>query len=178
MKPLSPREQNILVVTLLLSAILISYRLVLMPLKQQIADLDRQIMAEIHNIRKNRRLIAGQRGLDAQCEALTREFGQPGAEEQVMARILKEIESVAGNLDLQISDLKPQRARSLDHFKSFLVSLRMDSSLAEIIEFLDILQKDPYRYAVQDVRFDKSARRDSSEIKTVVILEKIFIPPG
>jgi hypothetical protein len=177
-KTLSPREQNILVVTLLLSAIMIGYRLGLMPLKRQIAGLEQQIMAESLNVRKNRRLIEGQQGLDAQYELLIREFGQPGAEEQVMARILKEIENVAGDLNLQISDLKPQRARSLDHFKSFSVSLRMESALAEIVEFLDILQREPYRYAVQDVRFDKSTRRDSSEIKTVVILEKIFIPPG
>lgn len=176
MKSLSAREQGILVVTLLLVAVFIGYQLVITPLRQQITGIEQRIAGEVRTIRKNRAALAELRGLDSHYEALIQEYAQQGSNEQVMARMLREIEKVAGDLKLQISELKPQRVRSAEHFNSFSVSLRMDSTLAAIIAFLDVLQAEPYGYAVQDIRLDKSPKRGSNEITTAVVLEKIFAP--
>ena len=150
--------------------------MVILPLKDKVQELDAQIASEQRKIRKNMQIIHDAKALDAQYESLRSSFYQNGTDEQAKSSILKEIESVARDLNLQISDLKPQRVRSNEFFNTFSVSLNMDSNLPDILKFLQILQDKPHLFDVQEVRFDKSNRRDTSSINTSIILEKTLIP--
>jgi Tfp pilus assembly protein PilO len=177
-KSLSAREQGIFLVTIVLVAVYIGYQWLITPLRQRVADIERDIVSESRKIRQNRAALTEFQDLEGRYAELINVFAQQGSNEQVMARMLREIEKVASDLEMKISELKPQRARSGDYFNSFSVSLRMDSTLTAIIEFIDVLQSKPYGYRVQDIRFDKSPKRGSNEITTVVVLEKIFaVPP-
>lgn len=177
MKHLTGREQNIFVVAVLSLSIFSGYRLVIIPLRQKVESIDRQMVEDMRQIRKTQASLDDYQGMDQKYEALTKDFRQDGSNEQVMARISREIEKVSGEFELQISELKPQRVRSNEYYNSFSVSLRLSSPLPEIVKFLDRLQASPYGYAVQDLRLDKSNRRGSKDITTTVILEKVFVPP-
>jgi len=101
---------------------------------------------------------------------------QIGSNRKVMSTILAEIEGVAKELDLTISDLKPKKVKRDDYFNHFSVSLLLNSKFIDILHFLYKLQNPPHMFSVDEIRFDKWSRKNNSTMKTRLVLSKIFIP--
>lgn len=175
-KRFSSREQSIFVVCLVLATAYLVYYFGIVPLRERSAALDKQIQAEIRKIKKNKRGVNQAKQLDFQYDVMVQDYVQKGTDEEVMSEILREIEQVARNLGLNVSDLKPQRVRRTEFYNLFSVSVRIDSSLADIIQFVHSLQSRPHNFDVQELRFDKSSRRDEKELKTMLVLQKILVP--
>ena len=173
---LSAREQNILIVCTVLVTAYFSYHFMIMPLKERSENLDRMIEAEIREIKKYKQAISMGEAQDTGYVALIEGYQQQGSNEQVMSNILQEIEQVARGLGLNISDLKPQRVREQAFFNQFSISLRIDSSLPEIVKFIHAVQSRPHNFDVQDLRFDKSSRRNEDALKTTLVLQKTLVP--
>jgi len=175
-KRLTKREQKIFIVTLVLILGYIGNNLLVKPLKEKILSLDQAIVAEEIRLKKNQRIIGQAKALSEDYNAYLNNFKQSKTNEQVMSSILSEIEEVAGELELRISDLKPKRVKRGEYYNRFSVSLTIDSDFVDIIHFLYILQKQPHLFDVEEVRFDKGSRRRSSTMKTQLVLGKMLIP--
>jgi len=174
---MTKREQKILVLCLLLGFVFIGYRGMYIPLQEKSQELDNKIIISNKKLRKNLRIIKKAEASSAKHELYLKQFKQNGENEQVMSWVIAEIKEVAGDLEVKISDLKPQRVETKENlYNQFPVTLRLQSSLPEVMHFLYILQTEPYYFSVSDIKFDKSSRRKSDKIKTSLLLNKVYIP--
>lgn len=176
MRRLTSREQRVFVVCLLTISIYVGYNGFVKPFHERLSALDRQIAAARLEIQKNQRTVRKAEILEKAYEENLAQYKQTGSSEQVMSGILSEIEESARELNLQISNLKPKRVKNEQYFNQFSVSLTIDSELVDIVHFLYLLQQSPHFFDIEEVHFDKGARRSSSAMKTELVLGKRFIP--
>ncbi len=172
---LTEREQNILVVCLAFVFIYLGYYGVYLPLKEHMEGLDHKIEAEQRKLEKNLKILDKSKSLDSEYNEFIKNFKQDKPNEQVMSSILSELEDVAGQLNLHISDMKPNIINNHDFYNRFSISLTIDSEFVTIVQFLHILQNPPHLFTVDELRFDNSIQRDSKTIKTTLVLAKIFL---
>ena len=167
---------KIFLVSVLIIFIYVGYMLVIKPMMDKIDILSSQIDGQKNRLNKDRRLIKKAKTVDDEINNSIQKFKQDKSNEQVMSSIISEIESVAGGLNLKISDLKPNKARKSEYFNHFSVSLTIDSEFTDVLNFIYVLQDPEHLYNVDEVRFDKSSRRRSTEMKSYLVLSKTLIP--
>ena len=173
---LTDREGRIAILCAIIILSYLSYNLVIKPLKDKSENLDTQIETAINQLKKNMTLLEKTGGINNDYNEYQNNFRQTKSNEQVMSSILNEIEKVAAELKLKISDLKPKRVKKEEYFNHFSVSLTIDSDFKDIVQFLYILQRDPHLFKVEELRFDKTTQRNTTAIKTTLVLDKILIP--
>ena len=175
-KRLSQREQLILVICIMVVAGYVVFLAVIRPLQEKKMDLAQEIEKKEKVYNKNLRIVQNGESLEKDYQAYFDKFKQTKPDEQVMSSMLAEIERVAAEFSLQISDLKPQRGKSGEYYNRFSVSLTIDSSLTDVMHFLYKLQQEPFLYDVHEFRFDKSPQRKANTVKTNLVLSKTLIP--
>lgn len=146
------------------------------PLRNKIISAEMEIQTAQRRLEKNMKLIQKSKGVERQYKEYFSRFKQSKTDEQVMASMLSEIEGVAGELGLRISELKPKKAKKEKYYNKFSVSLKIDGSLTNVLHFLHRLQGVPHLFDVEEVRFDKRLQRKSAAVKTQLVLGKMFIP--
>lgn len=175
-KRLTRREQGIFVICLAMIFIFVGYGGVIKPLRAKIVSTDEEIRIYQRRLKKSTRAIRKSRELEQQYNEYLRKFKQTKTDEQVMASVLSEIESIASDFGLLISDLKPKKVKHEEYHNKFSVSLTISSELIEILRFLHTLQGQPHFFDLEETRFDKSSRRKLSAVKARLVLSKILIP--
>lgn len=175
-KRLTKREQKIFIFLVIIAVAYAALQGVIKPLNEKILFVKNKIEKRKKHLDDNLRIVNKGRKREEQYNYYLNKFKQNQSNEQVMSSMLSEIEGVARSLNLRISDLKPQKAQETNYYNRFSVSLTIDSELAEIIHFIYELQNQTHLFNVDEVRFDKGARRNTSTLKTNLVLSKIFIP--
>ncbi|MDO8580292.1 MAG: type II secretion system protein GspM [Candidatus Omnitrophota bacterium] len=173
---LTKREQYIFYICLLFIGIFIFYQGLIKPSWEESESLDQKIVIQQRRLQKDQRLLQEAKGKEKAHAAYLLAYKQNGTDEQVMSSILSQIEKLAGELKLRISDLKPQRVKQLELLNQFSVSVTIDSEFDDILNFLYLLQQEPYSFNVEEVRFDKGTRRNETIIKSQLVLSKVLIP--
>jgi len=173
---LSARELKILILSLVLASTYAGYILLVKPAQEKFAALDEEILVQQRRLAKNSTEIQKAADLEKVLAAYEQKFKQPASNEGTMSSLLSEIEAVAGELKLQIANLTPKRVRETNFANRFSVSLSIDGNFTDILQFLHKLQSEPHLFDVEEARFDKGARQQSSSVKASLVLGKTFVP--
>lgn len=173
---LSARELKILIVSSVVASTYIGYTLLVRPAKEKFIALDEEIAAQQRRLAKNSIEIKKAQDMEKNLEVYEQKFKQPASNEGTMSSILSEIEAVAADLKLQIANLAPKRVKETDLSNRFSVSLTIDGDFLDILQFLHTLQSEPHLFDVEEARFDKGMRQQSSSVKASLVLGKTFIP--
>lgn len=175
-KSISKRSQKLFIVCLILGSVYLFNWIVIEPIKNQLISLGEDIETQQNALDKNRTLIERAQRLEDLYNQYLEMFKQSKTNDEVMSFLLSEIEQVAGQLNLPISDLKPKRVKTEEFYNRFSVSLTIDSGFEDILHFLHMLQNKPHLFDVEELRIDKGARRQTDVVKTSLVLSKVYIP--
>ena len=175
-RKLNSREQKILIVCMALIVIFVSYQLLIKPFKNGISSAQEKKITLQKQLRKHLEVIEEARQIEKKYEFYKSNYKQGKTDEQLMSSLLSEIEGVAGELGLNISDLKPKRVRNEELFNRFSISLAMDSEFKDVMHFLYLLQGPAHQFIIEELRFDKGMQRNQNSVKSYLVLGKIFIP--
>ena len=173
---LSARELKILVVSSTLAFVYIGYILLIRPAKEKLIELDQEIELQQRRLAKTSAEIQKAGATEKVWAVYEQKFRQPASNEGTMSSILSEIEAVAADLKLQIANLTPKRVRESDISNRFSVSLTIDGNFIDVLQFLHTLQGEPHLFDVEEARFDKGMRQQSTSVKASLVLGKTFIP--
>lgn len=173
---LTKREQNIFVLCMILAMVYLVYNFLIKPAREQLFTLDEEIAAQTRRLARNAAEMQRAHALEKTIEFYEQKFKQSRSNEETVSSILAEIEMVATRLHLQIANLTPKKVQETKFYKRFLVSLTMDGDFMDILQFVHILQSDPYLFGVEEARFDKGPRQQAAVIKATLVLGKTFIP--
>ena len=161
---LSARELKIFILSLVLASTYIGYILLVKPAKEKFFALDEEILVQQRRLAKSSTEIQKAADMEKILAVYEQKFKQPASNEGTMSSILSEIETVAADLKLQIANLTPKRVKEADFANRFSVSLSIDGDFMNILQFLHRLQGEPHLFDVEEARFYKGARHQSSSL--------------
>jgi Tfp pilus assembly protein PilO len=151
------------------------YNWVYLPLKKQKEQLADKINAKERELRKAMAMIKREDVLPEAYTAVLEKLKQNSSDEKTMSSIIYEIEGVANESSISITEMKPQRVRNEDFYNNFSVSLATDGSIIEIMKFLHTLQNETHFFTIEEARFSKVSPR-SQVLKCQLIVSKALIP--
>lgn len=173
---LSARELKILIVSSVLASAYIGYTFLVTPAKEKLIALDEEILVQQRRLAKSSTEIEKAADLEKVLAVYEQKFKQPASNEGTMSSLLSEIEAVAADLKLQIANLAPKRVKETNFSNRFSVSLSIDGDFMDILQFLHRLQSEPHLFDVEEARFDKGMRQQTSSVKASLVLGKTFVP--
>lgn len=176
MRPLTKREKYILVFCLVMIVGLGAYNFIFKPFSEAIENVGKKIESQQKKLRSNQRIIQKAKAVKRDYENYVAGYKQSKSNEQAMSALLSEIEEAANQLQLRIADLKPQKVKENDFYNQFSVSLTIDSDFGSVLQFLYTLQNKPHLLNVEEIQFEKGSQRNSSSVKTNLVLSRILIP--
>ena len=169
------RERNILVIILGVLLVFAIYSLIFQPLMERISFLNKEIESKELKLKKNQRILNREKSATADYKKYERYLKQGISEEQEMASLLSEIEAIANQLNIQVSDMKPRKVKRIDFYNSFAVEIESEGRLQDILKFIYTLQSPPHLLRAEKVRLEKQAST-SSLLKGYLLVTKILIP--
>lgn len=177
-RPLTRREWNIFVLCIVIVMVYVGYNAAIKPLSQRISTVELSIQKEKNKLSKSLKVLEDQKHYKSQYIKYLSKFKQDQNNDDVMSSILSEIQQVGGKLNLRISELKPQKVQKEQYFNRFSVSLTIDSTFVDIINFIYDLQSKPYLFKVEEFRFDKGSQRQEQTIKTHLVVSRVLVQKG
>ena len=171
---LSRKEKGIFIACLLLIFIYAGYHFIFKPLQENTATVENQIELKEKRLRNNLRIVRKERIVDEEYDQYSSYLKQKASEEQEMAAILSQIESVANEVNIRIADMKPKKVKRVDFYNNFSVTLTIEGELKTIIRFLYTLQNIPHLFKIDEIYLERSSIR-TTEIRCRLILSKPLI---
>ncbi|MBF0483098.1 MAG: type 4a pilus biogenesis protein PilO [Candidatus Omnitrophica bacterium] len=175
MRRLNQREKAIFSICLVLALVYAGYNLVFKPLearKEQVSD---AITVQTKRLHKNIKSLQESADSDDKYGKLVEQYKQKVGNEQVMSEMITDIQAESKQMSLNIADLKPQKERIDGQFTQFSVSLTLDSSFADMVKFLEVLQDEKNNFEVDEISFEKGNSRTNSLLRVRLVLSRIFI---
>lgn len=172
---LSKREEKILAICLMALFVYVSHNVIFKTLKEKEFTLGQKIKVEERCLKKELRLIKRSHFIDQEWDKLSTYFKQKKSDEEEMSFILSQIETIASEMNIRLTDLKPKKVKKVDFYNTFSVSVNIDGTTKQIARFVYNAQSSPHHFDITDLRIEKGSSRKSL-IKCYVSLSKVLIP--
>jgi len=172
--PASQRERLILVVFAVFVVALFIQRGIYLPHKDRQESLKAKIERMETLLNKNERVIQKSKAYEQKYAALLDLFQQKGTEDQVMSAMLTEIEKATAGIDVQVSDMKPQRVKKEDLANNFSVSIVLDGTLDNVVRYVHQLQVPPHLFQVAEMRLERKSF-NSSDLRCFLVLGRVLV---
>ncbi len=133
---LSKREKQIFYLCVGLAVILILQLVVFKPLGNKLGDLNQDIQLLEAKLIKGLRQ-EGQRDQILKNYKTLQAFSKlSGSDEEVVSEFLREIEKLARESDVSLSDLKPRAVNKRTMYKEYTIDIRAEATMKDTIVFL------------------------------------------
>jgi len=174
-RTLTKRENQILILCAAVLTIYIGYNFVYKSFQERFNSFEERIEAQKIRLTKNQKMLSRQKVLDAQYEQLSQGLRQSRSDEQEMTLILSEIESVANQIGMRVTDMKPQKVRRVDFYNQFTINLTTDSELSAILNFIYLLETRPHNFDILEMRLERSSS-GSSQLRCFLTPSRFLVP--
>ena len=165
---LAKRERLVLYFTLALFSIMLLERIVFKPLAGRLALLDREIEIQKMKLLKAKATAGGKEQILKDYNDLSPYLKLKGSDEEVMSEFLKEIEKLARESSVSLSEIKPRSTETKENFKEYAVEVRTEATMPQISDFLYRLDNSVLLLRVQ--KLSLKARDDTSDVLRVILL--------
>jgi len=177
MKKLNPREKFILIVTLVLVAIFIIYRMVVIPMRQGSMDIDARLRLDRQELMKDRQLKAQKANIEARYQNLVNLIGVADSEENQVPTIVSKIEAAARESNVHIANIQPQKPAIQKEVRFLPVELEIDGRWLDIVQFIYFLQERPNFYFIDEFNIEKYSDTINSLRGRIVVSHLCLVNP-
>ena len=155
MRRLSKREVVILIISLALGFVYAIGQLVIKPVQQGGENIDNQLRLNQARLMKARKVLARRAEVGQRYERLIGLIGIAGSEGSEMSIMVAKIESTAGEANVHIVNMQPQKVAAKQGKSFFPVELQVDGQWANIVKFLHLLQSQPNYYYINELSLER-----------------------
>jgi len=134
---LSKREKLIFYLSAALISIMLLERAVFRPLIKKLGTLNQEIQVKEAKLIKSYRTQGHREQIQQDYENYGSFIKLKGSDEEISAVLLKEIEKIARESGISLSNIKPRSAgKSNPQYKEFMTELQVEAKMNEIITFM------------------------------------------
>ena len=172
---LSVRERNGLVVAFIFVLLALVDRLVVFPITERIKKLNEEIKLEEKRVARNLHNLSQKAEVLKEYQRYADYVKKEKSDEEEIASLLNEIESIASSTRIYLVNMKPQPIKQVDFYKSYAIEMEVEGEMELIIKFLYALQKSEQLIRVKRMRL-RLPRPESNVIRAYLSLTKVLIP--
>jgi Tfp pilus assembly protein PilO len=169
---LSKREKFlfILTATVILSSLI--YRGILEPTVKKWRYLNRQIGLKQARLAKNLKIIAQEAAVRREFSRY-RDFIFPRvSDEEEIARLLREVEKLARESGVHITDMAPRNKEQNGLYEQFSIELETEASMVDLMRFIFALENSRFLFATEKIKISLKSSR-ANVLKSNLLLTKI-----
>jgi len=172
---MSKKERLLFYVAVIFVGCAVVSRMALHPAIAKSASLNREIKLKKRMIEDSLRLLSQKEVIQKESGKYAGYIKQKLSEEQEVATLLKEIEDIAKDSQIQLIDLKPYSAKRGDFYTEYKVEVETEAEMNQLMTFIYNLQSSGGLLKV--TKFSISPRVDKiNTLKAQLAITKIFIP--
>ena len=145
---LKPRERLLAAVSGMIVLALVLDRIVLNPWLRHARTVRQEIHRMEEALQTHQRLLARQERVTAELKRHARYLQPPIADDLQMAALLKEVQSLAGDSQIQVNEIKPLATEQGGGSKRYALEVRFECTLDEWVDFIHRLETSPSLYEV------------------------------
>lgn len=172
---LSPRERLFGGLAVVVIAVVAFDYALVRPAALRLGELNRGIALESRRLEVNRLALAPEKRQSAD-DAYRRYsvfIEKRKSASEVGARLMEEIEVLAGKAQLTLTGSKPRDPRASDVFEEHAVEVDVEGDYASLITFLHELQSQPDLLRVQKLVLAPKSKEQPALVKSTILITKI-----
>jgi Tfp pilus assembly protein PilO len=175
LKKFSDKEiKNIYILTAL-AALVLLYVFVVKPSITRWNDIDRKTEAAKTKLQKSIALMQEKRNIDNEYGMYEKNLKLRGSNEQEMAHILNELESIARQANVKITSIRPMAMEEKEYYRQFEVELEIESQIGALMSFIYYLKNSPQFIRVEKLNLSAGGAQAVPAISTTIIISKIAL---
>jgi len=172
---LSKREKSFLWLAIIAVVCIALYILVLEPTWNKWQQLNKTIDVTERKLLKNLKIMGQKEIIDELYDKYAQSLRMKGSVEEETAVILSEIENIARQSNVIITDIKPQSVKDMDFYKEYYVEMEAEGNIASLAKFIYELQNSKQILKVRHLRLNAKETRGDT-LKGYMVVTKILIP--
>jgi len=174
MKKLKPREKVILFVTLGLMGVFIVYNFALKPMHEGSADINDQLRVKSARLIKTRQMLEQKALVESRYQDLAILIGGVDSDDAQMPTIISKIDAAARESNIHIANIQPQKTSTQKEASFLAVELEIDGQWLDIVQFLNLLQKKPNFYFLDELNLEKYSDTTSS-LRGRIVISRMYL---
>ncbi len=161
--------------TLSVVILVVAFILVFEPINRYWKKTNNQIQSKTINLAKNQKRIKQAKLIEKEYDNYGAYVKLTGSDEEILAKVLTDVESLAQGSLIRINNIKPQDVKQVDFYKRYAVELNFESNIKQLIKFIYELQKSNNLLCVE--RLKTKVKPESNELlENNMIVNKIVVP--
>jgi hypothetical protein len=170
-KFLSKREMNTLYITVGVILFAVLFNLLLAPLLDKQRELSRQINFNRQKLKKYTRLLAEKEIIEAKYAKFSSAFRLPEQQEEPQVAVLSELESLANNAGIRITDVRPQGAGGGQ--KEISIEIRTEGEMPAYLKFLYAIEQSLSSLTIK--KFQLNAKPNSRLLEGTFLISQLAL---
>jgi Tfp pilus assembly protein PilO len=174
MMRLAKRERILFYVTVAVVLTALMQKFVFQSLGNKLEALNRDILIQEKALRKSLRTY----NLREKILDDYRRYGEylriEGTEEEITARLLKDIEKLARKSGVYLVDIKPHPSKEASYYKKFIIEIQTEATMEEVIKFIYYLHKSPLPLRVGKLALVSKKQSRPTILKGAMFINAIF----
>lgn len=172
---LSKRERAILYITVGIICAVGLYSFAIEPGAKKWMEINGQILAKRVRFQKDLKLIAQRDEIQAHYARFASAIRKKGSDEEELASLLSEIETLARESAVHITGIKPRAVREMDFYTRYVVEVEAEALIDQLTDFLYNLSKSSQLLKVE--RLELNAKSGETKVlKSSLLATKVLIP--
>lgn len=171
---LSRKERIGLSIALVFVVISSLDRLLISPVRGKFKQIDQAVKISEMQLRHDLRNVHQRDQISKKFEKYVEYVQRSGSDEEEVAKILGEIESLARQSDVHLAGMKPQTPKEVDFYKEYSVEIETEGEISSLTTFLHQLNTSDQLLRVEKLRLN-SRKKGGKILKASMLITKILV---
>jgi len=149
-------------------------RLIISPIRGRFARVDQSIKISEKQLGHDLRNVHLKDQIAEEFEKYVEYVERSGSDEEEVAKILGEIESLARQSKVYLVDVKPQSPKTIDFYKEFSVEIEAEGEIADLTTFLHHINMSAQLLRVEKLRLN-AKESENKMLKSSMLITKVLV---
>lgn len=171
---LSRKEKIGLSLALAFITVAVLDRLIVSPIRSRVRQINQNIQISEKQLAHDLRNVRQKDQIEKQFEKFVGYVERSGSDEEEVAKILGEIESLARQSGIYLVDMKPQAPKDIDFYKEYTIEIEVEGEMIPLTKFLHQLNTSPQLLRIKKLRLT-SKEEGQAGLKASMVITKVLV---
>ena len=171
---LSNKEKIGLSLAFAVMAIALLDRLIISPVRERFRRINQEIRISEKQLAHDLRNVHQKDQIAKLFDKYVEYVQRSGSDEEEVAKILGEIESLARGSKIYLANMKPQTPKEIDFYKEYAVEIDAEGEIASLITFLHQLNTSTQLLRVEKLRLSSNKKGDKT-LKASMLIIRVLV---
>ena len=149
-------------------------RLIVSPIRSRVRQINQNIHISEKQLAHDLRNVRQKDQIEKQFEKFVGFVERSGSDEEEVAKILGEIESLSRQAGIYLVDMKPQSPKDIDFYREYTIEIEVEGEILPLTQFLYQLNISPQLLRIKKLRLT-SKEEGGTALKSSMVITKVLV---